>query len=135
MTSTSNFSRPLDLSARVADESGVRAAIEQYFLGHAEDDAARMRMAFLPSAHIESMREGEFTSWPLATYCERFKGAPAADEAMRRRTIDWVDIQGNAACAKITLVHAATTFTDYFVLLKTADGWKIANKAFDGRQT
>ena len=91
-----------------------------------------MRRAFLPTAHIESMREGQFTSWPLAVYCERFKGQPAADEARRVRTIDWIEVTGSAACARVTLHHGPTTFTDYFVLLRTADGWKIANKAFQG---
>lgn len=115
------------------EQSAVLEPIEQYFLGHARDDASHMRQAFLPTAHIESMREGVFTSWPLEVYCARFKGSPAADEASRRRTVDWIDIGGDAASAKITLVHGAVTFTDYFVLLKTADGWKIANKAFHGR--
>jgi hypothetical protein len=32
-------------------------------------------------------------------------------------------------------VHGAITFTDYFVLLQTQDGWKIANKAFVGQPT
>lgn len=115
------------------EQSAVLEPIEQYFLGHARDDARHMRQAFLPTAHIESMREGVFTSWPLEVYCARFKGSPAADEASRRRTVDWIDIGGDSASAKITLVHGAITFTDYFVLLKTADGWKIANKAFHGR--
>ena len=118
-----------------AEQTEVLAPIEQYFLGHARDDAAHMRQAFLPTAHIESMREGVFTSWPLDVYCERFKGTPAADEAERSRTVDWIDGGGLSACAKITLVHGAITFTDYFVLLKTADGWKIANKAFHGSPT
>ena len=91
-----------------------------------------MRRAFLPTAHIESMREGQFTSWPLAVYCERFKCQPAADEARRVRTIDWIEVTGSAACARVTLHPGPTTFTDYFVLLRTADGWKIANKAFQG---
>ncbi|MFJ9452230.1 nuclear transport factor 2 family protein [Herbaspirillum sp. NPDC101397] len=116
-----------------AEQAEVLVPIEQYFLGHARDDAAHMRQAFLPTAHIESMREGVFTSWPLEVYCERFKGTPAADEASRRRIVEWIDVGGLSACAKITLVHGPVTFTDYFVLLKTADGWKIANKAFHGR--
>jgi hypothetical protein len=115
--------------------AAVLAPIEQYFLGHARDDAAYMRQAFLPTAHIESMREGVFTSWPLDVYCARFNGAPAADEATRRRSVDWIDVGGTSASAKITLVHGAVTFTDYFVLLQTAAGWKIANKAFFGRPT
>ncbi|MFA9218947.1 MAG: nuclear transport factor 2 family protein [Sphingomonadaceae bacterium] len=116
-----------------AEAAAVLLPIEQYFLGHARDDAQPMRQAFLPTAHIESMRDGVFTSWPLDVYCERFKGTPAADEASRQRRVDWVDVDGNSACARVTLVHGAVTFTDYFVLLKTAEGWKIANKAFHGR--
>lgn len=116
-----------------AEEMAVCAAIESYFLGHARDDAAPMRRAFLPTAHIESMRDGVFTSWTIDVYCERFKGRPADDEDSRRRRIDWLQVAGNAACARITLVHGATTFTDFFLLLKTTKGWRIANKAFDGR--
>jgi hypothetical protein len=71
-----------------AEQLAACAPIEQYFLGHANDDASHMRQAFLPSAHIESMREGVFTSWPLDVYCERFGGKPAADEATRRRSIE-----------------------------------------------
>ncbi len=118
--------------ALTEEEMQAIEPIEQYFLGHAKDDAAFMRQAFLPTAHIESMREGVFTSWSLDVYCQRFKHQPASDEATRKRTIDWIEVKGSAACARITLVHGSTTFTDYFVLLKTVEGWKIANKAFYG---
>jgi hypothetical protein len=131
----SHTPQPFNPATASAEELAACAPIEHYFQGHAKDDAACMRQAFLPTAHIESMREGAFTSWPREVYCERFKQAPAADEATRQRTIDWIDVHGSAACAKITLVHGATTFTDYFVLLKTAEGWKIANKAFHGQPT
>jgi hypothetical protein len=126
---------PTTTPSLTAEQQAACEPIEQYFLGHARDDAAHMRRAFLPSAHIESMREGVFTSWPLDVYCERFSGKPAADEAQRQRSIDWVEVSGTAASARVTLVHGANTFVDYFVLLKTAEGWKIANKAFVGRPT
>ena len=114
----------------LAEKMAAAKPIELYFLGHAQDDARHMRQAFLPTAHIESMQEGVFTSWPLDVYCQRFKNQPAADEADRERRIDWIEIEGDAASARVTLKHGAITFTDYFVLLKTAQGWKIANKAF-----
>jgi hypothetical protein len=122
-------------SKLTAEQLAACTPIEQYFLGHAHDDASHMRQAFLPSAHIESMREGVFTSWTLDVYCDRFGGKPAADEASRRRSIDWIEVAGSAASARVTLVHGAMTFTDYFVLLQTQDGWKIANKAFVGQPT
>ncbi|MBV2163300.1 MAG: nuclear transport factor 2 family protein [Comamonas sp.] len=112
------------------EEAAVRESLELYLRGHAEDDAAHMRAAFLPGARLESMRDGVLTSWELDFYCQRFKNQPAADEAQRRRRIDSLDIVGTAAMAKITLEHGFATFTDYFVLLKTEQGWKIANKTF-----
>ncbi len=117
------------------EEAAVRVPLEHYMQGHATDNNAHMRQAFMPTAHIESVREGPLTSWTLDQYCERFKGMPAADEATRRRTIDAIDIGGTAASAKITLVHGAFTFIDYFVLLETEQGWKIANKAFHAQAT
>ncbi len=112
------------------EEQAVRVPLENYMRGHATDNPEFMRKAFMTTAHIESVREGPLTSWTLDTYCQRFKGTPAVDEATRHRTIDAIDIAGTAASAKITLLHGNTTFIDYFVLLKTEAGWKIANKAF-----
>ena len=117
------------------EEAAVRVPLVHYMQGHASDDAAHMRQAFMPSARIESVREGPLTSWTLDEYCKRFKGAPAADEATRRRTVDALDIGGTAASARVTLVHGALTFIDYFVLLKTEDGWKIASKVFHAHPT
>jgi hypothetical protein len=99
-------------------------------MGHATGDASHMRKAFLPSAHIDGVRDGKFVSWTVDEYCARFTGKPEADEASRRRTIDTVDVSGSAAMARATLVHGPTTFTDYFVLLKVGDEWKIANKVY-----
>jgi hypothetical protein len=113
-----------------ADEAGVRAAIENYFKGHATGDPSHMRKAFLPTAHIEGIRDGKFTSWTVDQYCANFKAQPAGDESTRKRTIDSIDLSGMAAMARATLVHGATTFTDYFVLLKVDGEWKIANKVY-----
>ena len=117
-----------------AAREGIRAAINHYFRGHATGDASHMRKAFLPTAHIEGVREGKFTSWTLDEYCALFKGNPASDESTRVRTIGLIDVSGNSGMAKATLVHGATVFTDYFVLLKVGDEWRIANKVYSGRR-
>ena len=54
----------------------------------------------------------------------------AEDEAKRKRSIDQVDVTGNAAMARVTLDYPSGTFTDYFVLLKVDGEWKIANKVW-----
>jgi hypothetical protein len=123
------------VAAQPADQQGVRAAIEQYFRGHATAQPEEMRKAFLPTAHIEGIRSGQFTSWTADEYSSRFTGSPAADETARQRTIDRIEISGTAAIASATLIHGTTTFTDYFVLLKVDGGWRIANKVYSSRPT
>jgi 3-hydroxyisobutyrate dehydrogenase len=121
---------PVQTAAPASDDSGVRAALGHYLQGHATGDAAHMRKAFLPTAHIEGIRDGKLTSWTLEEYCKLFTGKPAPDEASRRRTIDSVDVYGTAAMAKATLVHGGVPIVDYFVLLKVDGEWKIANKVY-----
>ena len=123
------------VTGQQSEEGAVRAAIEQYFRGHATGSAAEMRKAFLPTAHIEGVRNGTFTSWTADDYSSRFTGKPAPDEATRKRTIDSIDVSGTAAMVRATLVHGATTFTDYFVLLKVDGSWKIANKVYSSTPT
>lgn len=112
------------------EEAAARLPLELYMRGHAEDNAEHMRAAFLPNARLESVREGPLTSWDVDFYCQRFQKTPAPDESTRRRSIDALDITGTSAMAKVTLQHGCITFTDYFLLLKTEQGWKIAHKVF-----
>ena len=56
--------------ARASDEADVRAALDHYLTGHATGDPSHMRKAFLPTAHIEGLRDGKFVSWTLDEYLE-----------------------------------------------------------------
>ena len=109
---------------------GVLTTLDAYARGHATGDPDHFRRAFLPSAHIEGLRDGAFSSWALDEYCQLFDGAPAVDEAIRSRTLDHVHVSGSVATATMTLRHGPTTFTDMFVLLQVEDGWRIANKVY-----
>jgi putative lumazine-binding protein len=84
------------------DVRQIRDVIGVYFRGHATANPDTMRAAFLPTAHIEGIRNGSFTSWTVDQYVAGFRGSPAADEAGRTRTIDVVDRSGTAAMAKAT---------------------------------
>lgn len=125
-----SFAPTLAPAQSTSDDAAVRAVIQQYFRGHATGDSAVMRKAFHPTAHIEGIRGGAFSSWTLNEYVGNMGGTPAPDESSRRRSIDSVDLMGTAAMAKATLVHGAVTFTDYFVLLKVNGVWGIANKVY-----
>jgi 3-hydroxyisobutyrate dehydrogenase-like beta-hydroxyacid dehydrogenase len=108
----------------------VLTPLRAYIRGHATGDPAHFRAAFLPTAHIEGMRNGAFTSWGLDDYCAHFHGQPASDEPARSRRIDAVDVHGAVATASMTLRHGAETFTDIFLLVHADGEWRIANKAY-----
>jgi Putative lumazine-binding len=111
--------------------AAARKPLEQYIKGHKTRDASVMRAAFLPTAHVEGMRENGFLSWDIDTYCALFDGVPAADEGHRMRAIDSIEVYESVAMARMTLLHGTMKFTDMFVLLKDSNGdWKIANKAY-----
>lgn len=112
----------------VAD--AVLEPLRGYMRGHATGDPTQFREAFLPTAHIEGIRDGVFVSWRLDEYCALFPGRPAPDEPARSRRIDAVDVHGTVATATMTLRHGADTFTDIFLLVRAGDSWRIANKAY-----
>ncbi|MDZ5622405.1 nuclear transport factor 2 family protein [Nocardioides sp. HM23] len=120
----------LSIAPGVTAAPEVLAPLEAYVAGHATGDASHHRRAFLPTAHIEGVRDGELVSWPLDDFCTLFKGQPAADETQRRRRIDRVEVAGSVANATLTLHHGADVFTDLFLLVRVGEGWRIANKAY-----
>lgn len=107
----------------------VLAPLHAYALGHATGRPDHFRRAFRPTAHIEGLRDGAFHSWDLETYCALFDG-PAPDEETRSRVIQDVQVVESVASATMTLQHGEQRFTDVFVLLGDADGWRIANKVY-----
>ncbi|MGW0882649.1 nuclear transport factor 2 family protein [Streptomyces sp. NPDC002671] len=113
-----------------AVEDAVLEPLRAYIRGHATGDPTHFRDAFLPTAHIEGIRDGAFVSWPLDEYCALFQGQPAPDEPTRSRRIDAIDVHGTVATATMTLSHGADTFTDIFLLARADDSWRIANKAY-----
>lgn len=114
-----------------APEDAVLRPLRAYIRGHATGDPTHFRDAFLPTAHIEGIRDGVFVSWPLDRYCALFPGHPAPDEPARSRRIDTVDVHGTVATATMTLRHGPDAFTDIFPLVHGSDGsWRITNKAY-----
>ncbi|WP_333743258.1 nuclear transport factor 2 family protein [Streptomyces ardesiacus] len=115
-------------------EQAVLEPLRAYVRGHATGDPRHFHDAFLPTARIEGIRDGAFVSWDLDAYGALFHGRPAPDEATRTRRIDSVEVHGTVATATMTLRHGADTFTDVFLLIRSGDGWRIANKAYHRRR-
>lgn len=113
------------------EEAAVRAALDHYLAGHATGDSREFRQAFHEEARLQWIRDGQYAQRSDDDYVAGASGKPPADEALRKRSIESIDITGTAASAKIVLDYPSVVFTDYMQLLKTPDGWKIVNKAFD----
>ena len=116
--------------AQSAEEKAVRVPLEHYLQGHATGDGAHHRAAFHPEAKLFFIRDGKLTTRTSEEYIAGASGKPAADEAQRKRSIEWIDVAGDAAVAKIRLESPAVTFVDYMSLLKIDGEWKIVNKTF-----
>ena len=120
----------LPARAQSAEEQAVRAAIEHYFRAQATGLGEHHRKVFHPEAKLFFNRDGKFSQLTSEEYIARAPGKPAPDEAERKRSIEMIDITGDAAVAKLVLDYPDAKLTDYMSLLKIDGEWKIVNKIF-----
>ena len=121
-------------AAQQSENDAVRVPLENYIKGHATGNGEYIRKAFYTAGNLIFVREGDYVTRTFADYISGFSGKPAADEANRKRSIESIDVTGNAAVAKIVLDYPTTRFVDYMSLLKIDGEWKIVNKIFYAEQ-
>lgn len=115
------------------EQAAIRATLEHYLAGHATGQAQEFRQAFHEEARLQWIRDGVYGQRSDDDYIAGASGKPTADEALRKRWIESIDVTGSAASAKIVLDYPNAVLTDYMQLLKTPEGWKIVNKIVDAR--
>jgi hypothetical protein len=120
----------LPVLSQNAEEAAARIPLENYLKGHATGQGDYFRKAFHTDAKLFAIRDGKYWQLTSEEYIARASGKPADDEAQRKRSIESIDISGNAAIAKIVLDYPNVRFTDYMSLLKIDGEWKIINKTF-----
>ena len=121
-----------DLSARWADEAAIRQTVQYYFDGGRNRDSLALRKAFHPDARMLFAREGKLVVVPIAEYITRVgseKAEPGAVDSTERKVVS-VDVEGDAAVAKLELRRPDGVLTDYMSLLKVDGQWLIVNKIF-----
>lgn len=108
------------------EEAGVKTCLENYMSG----DGNRMEKAFHPSATMKYVdyKTGVFTDVPIATFIERIKSNTTKVD--RKIEIVSLNIEGNAAQAKIRIETDKLFMFDYMNLLKIDGEWKIVSKIF-----
>ena len=109
------------------EKDAVKVPLENYLQGHATGSGEFHQKAFFNEARLLFVRDGKLMQRTSAEYIKGSSGKPAADEAKRKRWIELVDVQGNAAVGKIILDYPTAYFVDYFALLKVGGEWKIVS--------
>lgn len=115
------------------DIAAIEAVLQTYFDGLYEGDTAKLGAAFHPCAHLYSDKDGVVQDLPRAQWFDWVRGreTPKAKGLAREDRILMIDQSGpETALAKVACQIPPRYFTDYLVLLKTTEGWKIVSKVF-----
>jgi hypothetical protein len=109
------------------DEEGVKECLQNYMSGSGD----RVEKAFHPSATMKYIdgKTGEFKDVSIAEYISRVKSNPNAGKD-RKIEIVSMNIEDNAAQAKIKIETGTVVMNDYMNLLKIKGEWKIVSKIF-----
>jgi hypothetical protein len=130
----------LALSAQAPDEKDAIAAVQRVFDGMKAHDAAMIRSVMLPDARLYSVRDtGAASSTPAADFASQIAGNQS-DLIERFTSAPQVLIRGRMAqvwgvyefLRDGKFHHCGVDSTS---LVKTADGWKIANLIYTSETT
>jgi hypothetical protein len=116
-----------------SDLAAIEAVLQTYLDGLYEGDAEKLAAAFHPVAHLYSLRDGEVADLPRAQWLEAVRNRPSAmaQGLARHDRILSIDLSGpETAQVKLACAIPPRFFTDYLLLLKTPEGWRIVSKSF-----
>lgn len=117
----------------------IRVVSDAYVDGiHNYRDPVAIRSGFHPDFEMLVLRDGKLEKLPLARWISgieerNVREAPPAPGSPRTTTAEFplVEITGDAAACKVELTRAGKhVFTDYLLLYRFEDGWKIVGKSF-----
>ena len=116
-----------------SDLTDLEQAIQTYFDGLYEGDAAKLGSVFHDVAHLFSVNDGKLSDLPREQWFEwvRSRKSAASQDLQREDFIVQIDRSSpNTAFAKVQCQIPPRYFTDYLTFVKLADGWKIVSKTF-----
>lgn len=109
------------------DFADIKEVLQKYIDGTSQGKPELVEEAFLPTLEIQYVWEdGVFRRTTAPDYIANINPGIAVD---RVASIDSIEVTDNAATAKITIViNREQVYTDYLLLLKLNDGWRVSNK-------
>ena len=115
-------------SSQASEEAAVRKPLEAYLRGHVTGDGRHFREAFWPEGHLVFVRDGKLSMLSAEAFAARASGKPGDPKV--RRSIERVEVTGNAAIATVLLDGPTHRITDYMTLLAVNGEWRIIHKSF-----
>jgi hypothetical protein len=109
-----------------AERKQIEEMIGLYFDGWATGDTTKLGAAMHSSCHLKNYRDGKFIEFTRNQYLGLFKPRPRPQNLQTR--IVALDVTNNMGSAKVEIITEKDVFTDYFNLMKTTEGWVIADK-------
>jgi len=121
----------------MSDRDNIRQTIEQGYIEgiHLEQDDEKVRAGFHPEFRMLVPRDADLVTVDPITFLTRMKELrakdPAAFEPEFRHEIPVLDVEGSAASARVEIFRGGKhVYTDYLLLIRFEDGWKIVSKIF-----
>jgi hypothetical protein len=129
------FALPLATSAQT-DEANIKAVITSAYVEgiHNRGNVDDIRKGFHPSFNMLRLINNEVKPLPIEEWISNLEKAKKENPATPPRTEGKfinVDVTGNNAVVKLELFREAKKiFTDYLVLYKFTEGWRIVSKTY-----
>jgi len=108
----------------------IEEALQPYIVSARTGDGALNRTAFYDHAHIVGSIGGTVYNMDADTFAGAIaEGGPSENV---RHHIAWINVSGPAAAARVEFIDwGGNRFTDFFVLYKESDAWKISGKVYN----
>ena len=122
-----------NLKAQSTDLEQITETLLNYIEGTANGEPDQIRRAFHPDFNLYSVtKEDQLRVWNGKNYIENIK---VGEKNNRKGRIISIDFENNAASAKAEIIIPNwRIFTDYFLLLKYEDSWKIIHKSYTWKE-
>lgn len=110
----------------------IQETLTDYIEGTANGEPDRLRKAFHPDFNLYTViGDDSLRVWDGQDYISGFREGRKSNRIGR---IISIDHENDAAIAKVEIVMPNRgVYTDYFLLLKLKEGWKIIHKTYTGR--
>jgi hypothetical protein len=109
--------------------SKINKVLYDYIEGTANGEPARLKSAFDDNFNLYFVANDTLKTWSGKQY---IAGVKEGRKSNRIGKVLSIDFEGDAAIAKIEILMPARKriYTDYLMLLKIKEGWKIIHKSF-----